>query len=123
MAIKMLQLNLDENLENASLKLFSSLGLDMTGAVTLFLKQCIICEGLPFNSEITKYKPEVIDAMLDAKKVSQDPNVKAYDSFSEAILDMETEEDDEDDDEEDEESTNSNVKSSYKNHVETMKAF
>ena len=120
MATKMLQLNLDENLENASLKLFSSLGLDMTGAITLFLKQCIICEGLPFNSEITK--PEVIDAMLDAKKVSQDPNVKAYDSFSEAILDMETE-DDEDDDEEDEESTNSNVKSSYKNNVEKMTLF
>ena len=123
MATKMLQLNLDENLENASLKLFSSLGLDMTGAVTLFLKQCIICEGLPFNSEITKYKPEVIDAMLDAKKVSQDPNIKAYDSFSEAILDMENEDDDEDVDEEDEECTNSNVKSSYKNHVKKMEAF
>ena len=126
MATKMLQLNLDENLENASLKLFSSLGLDMTGAVTLFLKQCIICEGLPFNSEITKYKPEVIDAMLDAKRVSQDPNVKAYDSFSEAILDMETEDDEDDeddDDEEDEESTNSNVKSSYKNNVEKMTLF
>lgn len=129
MATKMLQLNLDENLENASLKLFSSLGIDMTGAITLFLKQCIICEGLPFNSEITKYKPEVIDAMLDAKKVSQDPNVKAYDSFSEAILDMENEDedsgedDDEDDDEEDEESTNSNAESSYENHVEKMKAF
>ena len=125
MATKMLQLNLDENLENASLKLFSSLGIDMTGAITLFLKQGIICEGLPFNSEITKYKPEVIDAMLDAKKVSQDPNVKAYDSFSEAILDMENEDEDsgEDDDEEDEESTNSNAESSYENHVEKMKAF
>ena len=119
MATKMLQLNLDENLENASLKLFSSLGIDMTGAITLFLKQCIICEGLPFNSEITKYKPEVIDAMLDAKKVSQDPNIKAYDSFSEAILDMENE----DVDEEDEECTNSNVRSSYKNHVKKMEAF
>lgn len=118
MATKMLQLNLDENLENASLKLFSSLGIDMTGAITLFLKQCIICEGLPFNSEITKYKPEVIDAMLDAKKVSQDPNVKAYDSFSEAILDMENEDEDSSEDD-----TNSNAESSYENHVEKMKAF
>jgi len=27
--------------------------------------------------------------MLDAKRVSKDQNIKAYDSFSDAILDME----------------------------------
>ena len=27
--------------------------------------------------------------MLDAKKVSQDTNIKAYDSFSDAVLDIE----------------------------------
>lgn len=91
----MAQINfyVDDDLKDFAEKAFNTVGITMTDALILFLKQCIICEGLPFNSEITKYKPEVIDAMLDAmldaKKVSQDPNVKAYDSFSDAISDME----------------------------------
>lgn len=87
----MAQINfyVDDDLKEFAEKAFNTIGITMTDALILFLKQCAICEGLPFNSEITKYKPEVIDTMLDAKKVSQDPNIKAYDSFSDAVLDIE----------------------------------
>lgn len=87
----MAQINfyVDDDLKDFAEKAFNTVGITMTDALILFLKQCAICEGLPFNSEITEYKSEVIDAMLDAKRVSKDQNIKAYDSFSDAILDME----------------------------------
>ena len=44
---------------------------------------------MPFNVELPKYKPEVIEAMEEAKKISRDPDTKKYNSFSEALKDME----------------------------------
>ncbi|MCM1334459.1 MAG: hypothetical protein NC084_04755 [Bacteroides sp.] len=34
------------------------------------------------------FKPEVIDAMKEAKQIGRDPNTKKYDSYSEAIKDL-----------------------------------
>ena len=44
--------------------------------------------GLPFNVELPNYKPEVIEAMEEAKKISRDPDTKKYNSFSEALEDI-----------------------------------
>lgn len=32
--------------------------------------------GIPFSVEIPKYKPEVLDAMEEARRISIDPNTK-----------------------------------------------
>lgn len=32
-----------------------------------------------------EFKPEVIEAMEEAKRISRDPNTKRYNSFSEAL--------------------------------------
>ena len=55
----------------------------------MFLRQCVLRGGLPFNVELPRYKPEVIEAMEEAKKISRDPDTKKYNSFSEALKDME----------------------------------
>ena len=44
--------------------------------------------GLPFAVEVPQYKAEVIEAMEEAKRISKDPNVKRYSSFSEALEDL-----------------------------------
>jgi len=38
---------------------------------------------------IPTYKPEVIEAMEEAKRISRNPDTKKYTSFSEALEDME----------------------------------
>lgn len=35
-----------------------------------------------------QYKPEVVEAMEEAKRLSRDPQTKKYDSFSEALEDL-----------------------------------
>lgn len=82
------QIRIDEQLKKQSMELFNNLGLDMSGAITMFLKQCVLRNGLPFAVEMPRYSQEVIDAMAEAKSLSRDPSTKRYQSFSEALEDL-----------------------------------
>lgn len=82
------QIRIEEDLKKQAVELFGQLGMDMSSAMNIFLKQCVLRGGLPFNVELPKYKTEVLEAMEEAKRVSKDPNTKKYSSFSEALEDM-----------------------------------
>ena len=60
----------------------------MSSAVNMFLRQSIMRGGLPFSVEIPRYKPEVLEAMEEARRISRDPNTKRYSSFAEALEDI-----------------------------------
>lgn len=49
------QIRIEENLKKQSNELFSQLGLDMSSAVNVFLKQCVLRGGLPFSVELPDY--------------------------------------------------------------------
>ena len=83
------QIRIDEELKKQAMELFGQLGIDISSATNMFLRQSVLRGGLPFNVELPKYKPEVIEAMEEAKKISRDPDTKKYNSFSEALKDME----------------------------------
>lgn len=82
------QVRIDANLKKQATELFSQLGMDMSSAMNIFLKQCVLRGGLPFEVTIPKYKPEVLEAMEEAKKISSDPNTKRYATFSQAMEDI-----------------------------------
>ncbi|MDO4477814.1 MAG: type II toxin-antitoxin system RelB/DinJ family antitoxin [Lachnospiraceae bacterium] len=82
------QIRIEENLKKQATELFSQLGLDMSGAMNIFLKQCVLRGGLPFEVVVPQYKAEVISAMEEARILSKDPDAKRYVSFSEAMEDI-----------------------------------
>ena len=82
------QVRIDEKLKKQATELFSQLGMDMSSAMNIFLRQCIMRGGLPFEVVIPQYKPEVLEAMEEAKRISKDPATKRYSSFSEAMEDL-----------------------------------
>ena len=82
------QVRIDENLKKQASELFAQLGMDMSGAMNIFLKQCVLRGGLPFSVELPQYKPEVLEAMEEAKRISKDPGAKRYSSFSDALADI-----------------------------------
>ena len=84
------QVRIDENLKKQAVELFSQLGMDMSSAMNIFLKQCVMRGGLPFAVEIPQYKVEVLEAMEEAKKISRDPNVKGYTDLKEMFEDLDT---------------------------------
>lgn len=57
--------------------------------MNIFLRQCVLRDSLPFAVEVPKYKPEVLAAMEEAKRISRDSETKKYSSFSEALEDSE----------------------------------
>lgn len=82
------QVRIDEDLKKQAVELFGQLGIDMSSAMNMFLRQCVMRGGLPFAVEIPKYKAEVLEAMKEAKRISRDSNTKRYGSFSEALEDL-----------------------------------
>ena len=55
----------------------------MSGAVNLFLHQCLLHGGLPFSVELPRFSQSTLDAMAEAKRISHDPTVPSYDSMDE----------------------------------------
>ena len=82
------QVRIFVNLKKQATELFSQLGIDMSSAMNIFLRQCVMRGGLPFDVVVPKYKPEVIEAMEEAKRISKDPNTKRYSSFSDVMEDL-----------------------------------
>ncbi len=58
-------------------------GLDISSAVNLFLRQCVLRGGLPFDVTLPSYKRKTLAAMEEAKKISEDPSAKGYTSIEE----------------------------------------
>ncbi|QUC02609.1 type II toxin-antitoxin system RelB/DinJ family antitoxin [Atopobium sp. oral taxon 416] len=72
------QIRIDANVKKQANELFSELGMDMSGAVNIFLRQCILRGGLPFTVEVPQYSQKVLDAMSEARRISRDPGVSGY---------------------------------------------
>ena len=71
-----------------AVEFLEGLGLSLSEAINMFLKQVILHDGIPFEVKYPKFKPEVIEAMEEAKRISHDSNTKKYGSFSEALEDF-----------------------------------
>ena len=82
MATTPTQIRIDTTVKEQANNLFASLGMDMSSAVNIFLRQCILHGGLPFAVEIPQYNQTTLDAMAEARRISRDPDVKGYTSMA-----------------------------------------
>ena len=81
MATTPTQIRIDSTVKEQASDLFAKLGMDMSGAVNIFLRQCILRGGLPFSVELPQYNQSTLDAMAEARRISKDPDIKGYDSM------------------------------------------
>lgn len=68
-----IQIRINEKDKKAARKIFDSLGLDMSSAIKLFLKQATLRKGLPFlltteNGLTLEEESQIIKASAEAKK-------------------------------------------------------
>lgn len=79
-------INLDPDLKKAAQELFSDFGLDLTTAVTLFLKQSVREQAIPFEIRRNVPNAETIAAMDEYYEMRAHPEkYKRYSSFKEAM--------------------------------------
>ena len=79
-------ISLDPQLKHDRQELFADLGLDLSTAITLFLKQSLRVQGLPFA--VTRENPnaETIAAMNEYYEMKAHPEkYKRYSSFKDAM--------------------------------------
>ena len=83
MATTPTQIRIDTDIKKQATELFNDLGLDMSGAINLFLHQCVLRGGLLFRVEMPHYSQRTLDAMDEARHISRDPDVKGYTNMDE----------------------------------------
>lgn len=74
---------IDSGIKKEATLVLQQYGLDISSAVHLFLRQCVLRGGLPFDVALPSYKRETLAAMEEAKKISRDPSAKRYTSIEE----------------------------------------
>ena len=85
MATTPTQIRIDEATKKQAVELLDGLGINLSDAINMFLKQVILRGGIPFEVRYPEYKSEVAEAMEEAKRISRDPNTKRYSSLKEAL--------------------------------------
>lgn len=91
-------ISIDADLKKQAQELFDYLGLDMSTAVTLFLRQAVQRNGLPFEVSREVPNAETIAAMKEGEEMRKHPErYKRYQSFDEALADILKEDDSEND--------------------------
>ena len=79
---------IDSELNDQATKLLEGLGLSMSQAVSMFLKQVVLHRGLPFKVEYPQYSKELMDAIEEAKQLEANPNTKRYTDMDEMWADL-----------------------------------
>ena len=78
---------------NAELKkqaeeLFEELGMNLTTAVNIFIRQSLRQGGIPFNVSLDEPNRETVSTMLEAKRIARDGNVKGYRDLNALFKDL-----------------------------------
>jgi len=70
-------IRMDVGLKKEAEDLFEDLGLNMTSALTMFLRQAVRMQGIPFEVSRMPNKT-TLAAMKEAERIARDSNVKGY---------------------------------------------
>ena len=82
-------INLDPMLKKSAQELFADLGMDLTTAVTLFLKQSVREQAIPFEIRREIPNPETVAAMNEFYEMQAHPEkYKRYSSFRDAMSEV-----------------------------------
>ena len=76
------QIRIDETVKAQATSLFNDLGMDMSSAVNIFLRQCLLRGGLPFTVEVPNYSQKTLEALAEANRISRDETVASYDNLA-----------------------------------------
>ena len=77
-------ISLDPELKKEATRLFKSMGLDFSTAITLFLKQSLLKKKIPFEITSDLYNEDTKDALREVEEMKKHPELyKTYSSAKE----------------------------------------
>lgn len=78
MATANVSIRMDRDIKEQAEQLFADLGLNMTTAMNMFVKQALREQGIPFHVSARVPNAATIEAMKEAELIARDPNAPTY---------------------------------------------
>lgn len=83
-----ISIRMDNDLKNQADALFSELGMNLSTAFNIFVRQALREGGIPFEIKLESPNKETVSAMLEAERIAKDPSVKGYNNLDELFADL-----------------------------------
>ena len=71
-------IRMDADLKAQADALFGELGMNMSTAFNIFVRQAVREGRIPFEISVNKPNRDTLAAMLEAERIAKDPSVKGY---------------------------------------------
>lgn len=83
-----ISIRMDSELKAQADILFGELGMNLTTAFNIFVRQALREGGIPFEISVNRPNAETIAAMLEAERIARDPSVKGYTDLDELYAEL-----------------------------------
>lgn len=79
---------MDADLKAQADALFGELGMNITTAFNIFVRQALREGRIPFDISLKQPNRETLAALMEAERIAKDPNVKGYTDLDELFDDL-----------------------------------
>ena len=76
---------MDSEIKKQCEAMYGELGINLTTAINVFLRQSLRVGGFPFDVRIDKPNRETISAMIESEQILRDKSTKKYSDVEEAL--------------------------------------
>lgn len=80
-----ISVRMDSDIKKQCEALYGELGVNLTTAINVFLRQSLRVGGFPFDVRLDQPNKETMAAMLEAERIARDLSVKRYSDVEEAL--------------------------------------
>ena len=83
-----ISIRMDSELKTQADHFFAELGMNISTAFTIFVRQALREGKIPFEISLNTPNKETIAAMLEAERIANDPSVKGYTNMDDLFADL-----------------------------------
>ncbi|MGN1158874.1 MAG: type II toxin-antitoxin system RelB/DinJ family antitoxin [Lachnospiraceae bacterium] len=83
-----ISIRMDSELKVQAEKLFAELGMNISTAFNIFVRQSIREGGIPFEITLNKPNVQTLAAMQEAERIAKDPTVQGYTDMDQLFADL-----------------------------------
>ena len=84
-----ISIRMDNDIKAKADALFSELGMNLSTAFNIFVRQSLREGRIPFDISLNQPNSKTIAAMLEAERIANDPSVKGYTDMDALFADLE----------------------------------
>jgi len=88
MATTNISIRMDSDVKARADALFAELGMNLSTAFNIFVRQSLREGGIPFEVRLERPTKETMAAMMEAERIAKDPSVKGYRDLDELLADL-----------------------------------